>query len=62
MTKQKILEIIEAEPGIKGDTRSGGDKMAKLETGFDIRVPLFIEAGERVVVNTTTGEYVSREK
>jgi elongation factor P len=56
------LEVIEAEPGIKGDSKSGGDKMAKVETGYELRVPLFIEAGERIIINTTTGQYVSREK
>ena len=56
------FEVIEAEPAIKGDTKSGGDKLAKIETGYELRVPLFIEAGERIVINTTTGDYVSREK
>ncbi len=56
------FEVIEADPCIKGDTRSGGDKMAKIETGYELRVPIFIEAGERIIVNTNTGEYVSREK
>lgn len=54
------LKIAECEPSIKGDTKTGGDKMATLETGYDIRVPLFIEAGESVVVNSATGQYVSR--
>lgn len=57
-----VLEVIEAEPGIKGDTKSGGDKLAKVETGYELRVPLFIEPGERIVINTSTGDYVSREK
>lgn len=56
------FEVIEAEPAIKGDTKSGGDKLAKIETGYELRVPLFIEAGERIVINTTTGDYASREK
>lgn len=54
------LEVVDAEPAIKGDTKRGGDKNATLETGYDIRVPLFIEPGNRVVVNTERGEYVSR--
>lgn len=54
------LEIIECEPGIKGDTKSGGDKTATLETGFVIRVPLFVEVGNKVVINTEKGTYVSR--
>ena len=56
------LEVIEAEPAIKGDTKSGGDKNAKVQTGYELRVPLFIEPGERIVINTSTGQYVSREK
>lgn len=55
-------EIIEAEPGLKGDSKSGGDKIAKIETGHEIRVPLFINVGERVIVNTVLGTYVSRLK
>ncbi len=54
------FEIIECEPGIKGDTKSGGDKTATIETGLVIRVPLFIEQGESVIVNTETKKYVSR--
>lgn len=54
------LEIIECQPSIKGDTKSGGDKTGTLETGFDIRIPLFIERGNKIVVNTATGQYVSR--
>ncbi len=56
------LEVIEAEPAIKGDTKSGGDKLAKVETGYELRVPLFIEPGEKIIINTSTGNYVSREK
>lgn len=58
---QKVtLEVIDCEPGIKGDTVSGGTKTATLETGVGIIVPLFIEVGEKIIVNTTTGEYTSR--
>lgn len=53
-------KIIECEPNIKGDTKSGGDKNAKIETGYKLRVPLFIEQGEKIIVNTSTGQYVSR--
>lgn len=62
LPEKMSFEVIEAEPAIKGDTRSGGDKVAKIETGFDLRVPIFIKAGERIIVNTVTGDYVSREK
>ena len=55
-----ILEVKEAPPAIKGNTAAGGGKMVILETGAQLTVPLFIEAGERVVVNTDTNEYVER--
>lgn len=54
------LEIVECEPGIKGDTATNATKNAVLETGYSIKVPLFIEAGEKVIVNTTDGKYISR--
>lgn len=54
------LEVIEAPPGIKGDRAQGGTKIATLETGAKINVPLFIKKGNIVEVNTTTGEYVRR--
>jgi elongation factor P len=55
-----ILTIVETDPGVRGDTSGGGGKPAKLETGATVRVPLFVQQGERVKVNTRTGEYVSR--
>jgi elongation factor P len=55
------LEITETEPGLRGDTASGGGtKPATLETGATIHVPLFIEVGERIRVDTRSGDYVSR--
>jgi elongation factor P len=55
------LEVTETQPGLKGDTASGGgSKPATLETGVSIEVPLFIEEGERVRVDTRSGAYVSR--
>lgn len=55
------LEVTETQPGLKGDTASGGGyKPATLETGVTIEVPLFIDEGERVRVDTRSGEYVSR--
>ena len=56
------LEIVETDPGVRGDTAQGGVKPAKLTTGAVVRVPLFIEQGEVVRVDTRTGEYVSRVK
>ena len=56
------LEVIETEPGIKGDTASGGNKPATLETGAVVRVPFFINVGDHIKVNTQTGEYIERCK
>ena len=54
------LEITETDPGLKGDTSGGGGKPATLETGAVVRVPLFVQQGEKVKVDTRTGEYLSR--
>jgi elongation factor P len=55
------LAVTETEPGVRGDTASGGgDKPAKLESGVTVRVPLFVNIGDRVRVDTRSGEYVSR--
>lgn len=56
------LKIAETDPGVRGDTATGGTKPATLETGAVIKVPLFVEQGERVRVDTRTGEYLSRAK
>ena len=54
------LSITHTEPGLRGDTAQGGSKPATLETGVSIQVPLFIEQGERIKVDTRTGAYLSR--
>lgn len=54
------LRITETDPGMKGDTVSGGSKPARLETGASVQVPLFVEQGEVVRVDTRTGEYLGR--
>ena len=54
------LTISHTEPGVQGDRSSGGTKPATLETGKEIKVPLFIEIGERVKVDTRTGDYITR--
>jgi elongation factor P len=55
------LQVSQTEPGLRGDTASGGgSKPATLETGATIQVPLFIDVGERIRVDTRSGEYVSR--
>ncbi|MEM9171259.1 MAG: elongation factor P [Pseudomonadota bacterium] len=56
------LKIVETDPGVKGDTAQGGVKPARLETGATVRVPLFVEEGEVIRVDTRSGEYVSRVK
>jgi elongation factor P len=56
------LQIVRTDPGIRGDTASGGVKPAELSTGAVVRVPLFVEEGEVVRVDTRSGEYVSRVK
>ncbi|MGL4344905.1 MAG: elongation factor P [Cellulosilyticaceae bacterium] len=54
------LEITDTEPGIKGDTAQGATKPAIVETGARVMVPLFIEQGEKIRIDTRTGEYMSR--
>ena len=56
------LKIIQTDPGVRGDTAQGGVKPATLETGAVVKVPLFVEEGEVIKVDTRTGEYVSRVK
>ena len=55
-----VLEVAETEPGIKGDTASGGSKPAKMETGVVVQVPFFINIGDKLIINTVESEYVSR--
>lgn len=57
-----VLTITETDPGLKGDTSGGGGKPATLETGAVVRVPLFVQIGEAIKVDTRKGEYVSRAK
>jgi elongation factor P len=54
------LEIAKTDPGVRGDTATGGSKPAVLETGLTVQVPLFVNAGDVVRVDTTTGEYLTR--
>jgi elongation factor P len=56
------LEVAQTEPGVKGDTAAGGTKPATLESGVSIQVPLFINEGDRVRVDTRTGSYMERVK
>ncbi len=57
-----VLAITQTDPGAKGDTRTGASKPATLETGAVVQVPLFVEEGEKVKVDTRTGEYIERVK
>ncbi|WP_186575819.1 elongation factor P [Aquibacillus kalidii] len=54
------LKVTETEPGIKGDTASGGTKPATVETGLIVQVPFFVNEGDVLVINTSDGKYVSR--
>lgn len=57
-----VLAVAETDPGLRGDTSGGGGKPAKLETGAVVRVPLFINVGEMLKIDTRSGEYVARSK
>jgi elongation factor P len=57
-----VLAIAQTDPGVKGDTRTGAYKPATLETGLVVQVPLFIEEGEKIRVDTRSGEYIERVK
>ena len=56
------MRIKETDPGVRGDTAQGGSKPATLETGAIVKVPLFVDKGELLKIDTRTGEYVSRAK
>ena len=56
------LEVVETDPGVRGDTATGGSKQALLETGATVKVPLFIEKGEVLRVKSGSGEYIGRVK
>jgi elongation factor P len=56
------LEITATDPGLRGDTAQGGTKPATLETGAVVKVPLFLEIGEQIKVDTRSGDYMSRVK
>lgn len=55
-----VLRIVESEPGVRGDTVSGGSKPAKLESGAVVQVPLFLDVGDKIKVDTRTGTYIER--
>jgi elongation factor P len=57
-----VLEVTETQPAVKGDTRTGAMKPATLATGVVVQVPLFVETGEKVKVDTRSGAYIERVK
>lgn len=56
-----VMEVIETDPGVKGDTATGGTKPAIVETGAQVMVPLFVSVGERIKIDTRTDTYLGRE-
>ena len=54
------LEVVDTEPGVKGDTATGATKAARLETGASVQVPLFVNTGDRLRIDTRTGDYMER--
>jgi elongation factor P len=60
MPLNMVLEVSHTEPGFKGDTATGGNKPAKLETGLTINVPLFVSTGDKIRVDTRDGTYIER--
>lgn len=55
-----VLEVVEAEPGVKGDSRTNIFKNAKVSTGFNVKVPLFIKEGEKIKIDTASGKFMER--
>ncbi|MBD3170646.1 MAG: elongation factor P [candidate division Zixibacteria bacterium] len=60
MPPSVIMEVVEAEPGVKGDSVSNLTKNAKVETGMNVKVPLFIKEGDKIKIDTRTGDYLER--
>ncbi|MDX1410452.1 MAG: elongation factor P, partial [Saprospiraceae bacterium] len=62
MPAHVVMEVTYTEPGVKGDTATNTLKPAKIETGAEVRVPLFISEGDKVKIDTRTGAYIERVK
>lgn len=60
LPEKVTLEVVEADPGVKGNTAANATKNAKVETGFELQVPLFVEPGTKIIINTSTGKYDTR--
>jgi elongation factor P len=56
-----VLEVKQTDPGLRGDTAKSGTKLAKLETGASVKVPLFVNTGDKIRVDTRTGQYIERD-
>lgn len=61
LPKSVVLEIVDTQPAVAGNTATGASKTAVLETGLEVMVPLFIKVGDKIKVNTETGKYTARE-
>lgn len=55
-----VLEVTECEPSVKGNTATGATKMATVQTGYEVRVPLFVNEGDKLRIDTRTGAYIER--
>ena len=62
LPKKTIVKVINTEPGVRGDTSGSATKRAEIGSGRTIHVPLFIKAGDRIIVDTASGEYLERAK
>ena len=60
MLFRSVMSIVQTDPGFKGDTATGGTKPATLETGLVVQVPLFVNSGDRIKVDTRDGSYIER--
>jgi elongation factor P len=60
MPTSVVMKVVETPPGFKGDTVSGGNKPAKLESGLTVQVPMFVNTGDKIKVDTRSGKYVER--
>ncbi len=60
LPEKVVLEVVETAPGVRGNTAANATKEAVLETGFRVNVPLFINVGDKIVINTSDGKYSSR--
>ncbi len=62
MPSHVVLEVTKTEPGFRGNTAQGANKPATVETGYTLNVPLFIDEGDKLKIDTRNGEYVERSK